>query len=80
MNTTTTPTPLLVYEILGFICAAVGLLFFPVVLGPLAVLSGIISFAKGRWQVGTALLLSGVASLFVGMTLGFILAFYKSGI
>lgn len=57
------------YAIAGFICAAVALLFLPIVLGPIAIVLGIVAHSKrdplGRWVI-----VAGVVGLAVGLALG----------
>lgn len=54
--------------IIAFVLAALGLLFIPIILGPAAVILGIIAMRRGdplgRWAI-----VAGVASLVIGIVL-----------
>jgi hypothetical protein len=57
-----------VYTILGFVFAAVAVLFLPIVFGPAGIILGLVGRSKGDRHGGIAAILATV-----GMILGFIL-------
>jgi hypothetical protein len=57
------------YSLIAFVCAAVGVFLLPIVLGPAAIILGIISMQKGD-HLGKWAIVAGVASLVVGIALG----------
>jgi hypothetical protein len=60
------------YSLIAFVCAAIGVLFLPIILGPAAIILGIIANQK-RDSLGKWAIVAGVVSLLVGVALGAIL-------
>lgn len=60
------------YTVAGFICAAVALLFLPIVLGPLGAVLGHVGRRKGD-PLGQWALIAGVAATVLGLLLGVLL-------
>ena len=55
--------------IIGFVCAAISLLFLPIVFGPAAIVLGIVAYKKGD-RLGMWAAVAGAAGLVIGMVLG----------
>ena len=57
------------YAIAGFICAAIAVFLLPIVLGPIAIVLGVVAHRKGdplgRWTIA-----AGVVGLALGFALG----------
>jgi hypothetical protein len=56
-------------SIIGFACAAVSLLFLPILFGPAAIVLGIIAYRKGD-RLGMWAAVAGVVCMVAGMALG----------
>ncbi|NRQ36149.1 hypothetical protein HII36_30580 [Nonomuraea sp. NN258] len=61
-----------ILSIIGFVSAAVALLFFPIVFGPVAVALGIIGHVRGE-RLGKWAAVAGAAAMLIGMALGALL-------
>ena len=57
------------FTIIGFICAAVAVFFLPIVLGPAAIILGLVGRSKGD-PLGTWAAVAGAVALVVGLVLG----------
>jgi len=57
------------YVIAGFICAAVAIVFLPIVLGPVAVVLGFLAHRKGD-RLGRWVMAAGVVGMVLGFALG----------
>lgn len=58
-----------VYVIIGFVCAAVALVFLPIVFGPAAIVLGYVGKKKGD-ELGKWAMIAGAVGLVVGMIVG----------
>jgi len=57
------------YAIAAFICAAVAVVLLPIVLGPIAIVLGVVAHSKGD-PLGKWAIAAGVAGLALGFALG----------
>jgi hypothetical protein len=56
-------------SIVGFVCAALSLLFLPIVFGPAAIVLGIVGYRKGD-RLGMWAAIAGLVCMIAGMALG----------
>ncbi|HEU0130204.1 MAG TPA: hypothetical protein VFQ85_04340 [Mycobacteriales bacterium] len=56
-------------SIVGFVCAALSLLFLPIVFGPAAIICGIVAWRKGD-RLGVWAAVAGVVCMIAGMAIG----------
>ena len=64
--------------IVGFVCAAVALLFAPIVFGPIAIVLGVLAYRRGD-RLGVWAAVAGGITMIVGMALGAILFAANNG-
>lgn len=55
--------------IIGFVCAAISLLFIPIVFGPAAIILGVLAYKRGD-RLGLWAAIAGGVCMVVGMILG----------
>lgn len=68
--TTTGSNPGRPFTIVGFVLAAIALLFFPIFLGPAGAIFGGVGYAKGDRPLGMWALVAGIVGGIAGMALG----------
>lgn len=62
-----------IYKILGWICAVLALVFFPIILGPAGVILGYLARSRGDKEQGTIIMIVSISTTIIGMLLGAIL-------
>lgn len=61
-----------VFSIVGAVLAAIGLLFLPIILGPIGAVLGFVGYSKGDKPFGLYVGIGAIVATIVGMVLGYV--------